>query len=153
VELLAGAFLKAYCAENDLPQKTFEPRVMELLGRYPWPGNVRELRNQVERMIIMSPGRTIRLEDVGPELRAGKAPGGAPAPAAAAPDASPGSASAAVDLGDLTIQEAKKRFEETLILQALERNDWNITKAADELGLERTNLHKKIKQYGLAKKE
>jgi len=146
VPLLANAFLKAYCAENDLPQKAFEPRVMEILGRYPWPGNVRELRNQVERMVIMSPGRTIRLEDVGAEIRTGKAP-------AAVPGTAAGAASAAEDLENLTIQEAKKRFEETLILRALERNDWNVTKAADELGLERTNLHKKIKQYGLAKRE
>jgi two-component system nitrogen regulation response regulator NtrX len=167
VPLLASAFLKAYCAENDLPQKTFEPRVMEILGRYPWPGNVRELRNQVERMVIMSPGKVIRLEDVGPEIRMGRAPTAAPASAsdasaAPAPDtAAPpiGDAAAAArlpdagDLGELPIQEAKKRFEQRLILQALERNDWNVTKAADELGLERTNLHKKIKQYGLTKRE
>ena len=46
---------------------------------------------------------------------------------------------------------AKKKFERTLILQALDRNDWNVTKAAEVLGLERTNLHKKIKQYGLTR--
>jgi two-component system nitrogen regulation response regulator NtrX len=51
-----------------------------------------------------------------------------------------------------TLQEARKEFERTMILEALERSDWNVSRAADELGLERTNLHKKIKQFGLRRK-
>jgi two-component system nitrogen regulation response regulator NtrX len=51
----------------------------------------------------------------------------------------------------MPIQEAKKLLEETLIKNTLDRNGWNVTRAAEELGLERTNLHKKIKAYGLAK--
>ena len=55
--------------------------------------------------------------------------------------------------GQTTLQEAKRRFERRLILQALERNSWNVTRTAEQLGLERTNLHKKIKFYDLIKKE
>ena len=51
----------------------------------------------------------------------------------------------------LSLQEARRRFERDMIREALERNDWNISRAADELGLERTNLHKKLKSYGLAR--
>jgi two-component system nitrogen regulation response regulator NtrX len=138
IPFLVSAFLDAYCAENDLPRKTLHPKVMELLERYAWPGNVRELRNQVERMVIMSAENVIQLEDLGAEIRAFKAPYVQPAPEAG-------------DHQGLTLQAAKETLERTLILQALEQHDWNVTKAAEKLGLERTNLHKKMKHYGIAK--
>jgi DNA-binding NtrC family response regulator len=53
----------------------------------------------------------------------------------------------------LPLQEARRRFERDMIRQALERNNWNVSRAADELGLERTNLHKKLRVYGLTKGE
>jgi two-component system nitrogen regulation response regulator NtrX len=53
----------------------------------------------------------------------------------------------------LPLQEARRRFERDMIRRALERNNWNISRAADELGLERTNLHKKLRAYGLTKRE
>lgn len=138
IPLLVNAFLDAYCAENDLPRKALHSNVMELLKRYSWPGNVRELRNQVERMVIMSARNVIRLEDLAAEIRAFKA--SAPQPT-----------SEAEDHRKLTLQAAKEEFERTLILRSLEQNEWNVTRAAEELGLERTNLHKKIKHYGIAK--
>ncbi len=140
ISLLVNAFLEAYCADNDLPRKTLDPDAMKILERYPWPGNVRELRNQVERMVIMSAGSVIHPEDLGTEIREPRTPVSQPATGVG-------------DYSELTIQAAKKEFERTLILNALERSDWNITKAAEELGLERTNLHKKIKQYGISRKE
>jgi two-component system nitrogen regulation response regulator NtrX len=139
IPLLVHAFLAAYCAENGLPPKTIDERAMGLLARYPWPGNVRELRNQVERMAIMSASNVIGMDDLSTELRAGGALNGK------GPNG--------IDMGQLTLAAAKKEFERSLVLQALERNDWNVTKAAEVLGLERTNLHKKIKQYNLAKSE
>jgi len=140
IPLLVNSFLDTYCAENGLPRKTLQPNVMELLERYSWPGNVRELRNQVERMVIMSAGSEIRLEDLGTEIRAFKAP-------------DTPSISETGDHEGLTLQASKEKLEQALILQALERFDWNVTKAAEELGLERTNLHKKMKHYGIARKE
>jgi len=135
IPLLVNAFLDGYCAENDLPRKTLHPKAMESLERYSWPGNIRELRNQVERMAIMSPGNVIQLEDLAAEIREFKA-------------------SSAPEIGDhegLTLQAAREKLERTLILRALEKHDWNVTKAAEKLGLERTNLHKKIKHYGISR--
>jgi two-component system nitrogen regulation response regulator NtrX len=172
IPLLVGAFLKSYCIENGLPEKKLDDRVMELLKKYPWPGNVRELRNQVERLVIMSPGRTVHVEDLSSEIRSGEAavvqgergagardeasarhaaestseaaPGGMSAPEGLKPDALPNS---------LPLQEAKKEFERRMILEALERNAWNVTRTAGELGMERTALHKKMKAHGLEKKK
>ncbi len=143
--LLANAFLEEYCVENDIPLKKIDPRVAEVLASYHWPGNVRELRNQIERMVIMSQGRTITISDVSEEIRRG----GAMMPAAGQEDDPVTEGSGPFD--GMPLQEAKKRLEETLIKKTLDRNGWNVTRAAEELGLERTNLHKKIKSYGLTK--
>jgi len=161
IPLLAEAFVKNYCIDNGLPAKSIDDPAMALLKRYPWPGNVRELRNQMERLVIMSPGRVIRADDLGREVRDG-------VPAVASPDSQhsaaperdeafsahsdPAANAPTHDLRNHSFQDAKKRFERDLILQALERNDWNITRTAEELALERTNLHKKIKAYGLERK-
>jgi two-component system nitrogen regulation response regulator NtrX len=145
IPVLARAFLEEYCVENDIPLKKIDPRVSEILASYSWPGNVRELRNQIERMVIMSQGRTITIKDVSEEIRRGDA-----AVNLAESSDEPADQGSATFEG-MPIQEAKKLLEETLIKNTLDRNGWNVTRAAEELGLERTNLHKKIKAYGLAK--
>jgi two-component system nitrogen regulation response regulator NtrX len=163
IQQLAEAFLKQYCAENGLGLKKFDPKVVELMQRYPWPGNVRELRNQVERMVIMAPGREVRIEDCSAEIRAGVPPAALARRGERVEDVEKRLASGsdaggeqyspvAVAVKAKTLQEARKEFERTMILEALERSDWNVSRAADELGLERTNLHKKIKQFGLRRK-
>ncbi len=185
IPLLAAAFMKTYCAENDLPLKKFAEGVLELMRGYEWPGNVRELKNQVERMAIMSRGSTIGVMDLGAEIRSGGPRLASPARAgdrrgenggtaglpagteegagrmaaalAGDPDIPSGGGMARPDAGyfieeALSLQEAKKRLERAVIERVLDRNDWNVTRAAEELGLERTNLHKKIKSYGLARR-
>lgn len=159
VQHLAEIFLAEYCAENGLPLKRFDPKVIELLRRYPWPGNVRELRNQVERMVIMAPGREVRIEDCSAEIRAGVTPMALGRRGERVDDverslesgSGPGQA-AALAVKARTLQEARREFERNMVLDALERCDWNVSRAADELGLERTNLHKKIKQFELSRK-
>jgi two-component system nitrogen regulation response regulator NtrX len=172
IPLLAEAFIKDYCIDNGLPLKNMDDKALGLLTRYPWPGNVRELRNQVERLVIMSADKVIQAGDLSREIR-----DGIPAVAASGPridiemiedaqkNAGPARNNTFQSVSDSTpsvsthelrtqsFQDAKKRFERHLILQALERNDWNITRTAEELALERTNLHKKIKTYGLARKK
>jgi two-component system nitrogen regulation response regulator NtrX len=161
IPLLAEAFLDEYCEQNGLPRKLLDDDVVALLKRYPWPGNVRELRNQVERLVIMSSGRTVRVMDLSAELKQGR---GVVNPSTSAPPSetlsgeagapSPGSEAEPEmpQLGHQSLQEARREFERTLIRRALDKHNWNVSRTAEELGLERTNLHKKIKQFDLTRK-
>ena len=156
IQLLAAAFTKAYCSENGLPEKKLDDKVMDLLTRYPWPGNVRELRNQVERLVILSPERTVHIEDLSSEIRRGRPAlaGGEPEDTTPRPEDAPAvAAEAEIIAGSITLQEAKREFERDMIRSSLERHSWNVTRAAGELGLERTALHKKIKALGLEKEK
>jgi two-component system nitrogen regulation response regulator NtrX len=138
IPYLAQTFLDEYCEQYDMPRKRIDPEAMALLVEYPWPGNVRELKNQVERMAIMASGDVLIAGDLSVEIRGGGAVVRPKAIGTAAPVA-----------GGVPLHEARRRFERELILSTLERNDWNVSRSADELGLERTNLHKKIKTLGL----
>jgi DNA-binding NtrC family response regulator len=138
VPLLAERFIQLAVRENGLRPKPVDPGVYDRLRAYRWPGNVRELRNVCERMAIMS-GDRIAPADV-PE---GMGPRAAPPPAPGAADLSRYGAVPLKDLRDLV--------ERDYIVQKLEEHDWNITQAAQALGVERTNLHKKIKQHGLSR--
>jgi DNA-binding NtrC family response regulator len=110
---------------------------------------VRELRNVCERLLIMS-GDRIRLSDVpaeiGPRPAVAHGAGAAGAGAGAGAAAAGGAASGGVGLRDM-----RDLVERDYILKTLEEHDWNVTQAAQALGIERTNLHKKIKQHGLAR--
>jgi two-component system nitrogen regulation response regulator NtrX len=159
IQQLAELFLTEYCAQNELSKKKFDAKVVALLKRYPWPGNVRELRNQVERMVIMAPGKEIRIEDCSAEIRAGVPPAALSRRGERVEDVERAltaggvyTATAVATAKSKTLQEARREFERTMILEALERNDWNVSRAAEELGLERTNLHKKIKQFALVRR-
>ena len=138
VPLLAERFLQLAVRENALRPKQVDAGVYERLRTYRWPGNVRELRNVCERMVIMS-GDRITAADV-PE---GVAPRAAPAPAPGAADLS--------QYGEVPLKDLRDLVERDYILKKLEEHDWNITQAAQALGVERTNLHKKIKQHGLSR--
>ncbi|BDG04824.1 sigma-54-dependent transcriptional regulator [Anaeromyxobacter oryzae] len=139
VPLLAERFFQLAVRENGMRPKPVDPDVYPRLAVYRWPGNVRELRNVCERMVIMS-GERITAADV-PE---GVGPRAAPAPAG----------TGAADLsryGEVPLKELRDLVERDYILKKLEEHDWNITQAAQALGVERTNLHKKIKQHGLSR--
>ncbi len=139
VPALAERFFLLAARENGLRPKLVAPGVVERLAQYRWPGNVRELRNVCERMVIMS-GDRIGEKDV-PEYVG-------PRPAAAAP------AAGSADLsryGEVPLRELRELVERDYILKKLEEHDWNVTQASQALGVERTNLHKKIKQLGLSR--
>jgi two-component system nitrogen regulation response regulator NtrX len=136
IPLLAGHFLRLFCEEYGKREKALSPEALDLVVKYPWPGNVRELRNVIERMVIMVPGETIRPADVAGSLRA--RPGGP--------------AEAAGETGgewDGTLREARERFEREYLLRRLREAQWNVTRAAQVMGLERSNLHRKMKLYGI----
>jgi DNA-binding NtrC family response regulator len=137
--MLAERFFLLAARENGLRPKLVAPGVVEKLALYRWPGNVRELRNVCERMVIMS-GDRITEKDV-PEYVG-------PRPAATAP--SGGSADLS-RYGEVPLRELRELVERDYILKKLEEHDWNVTQASQALGVERTNLHKKIKQLGLSR--
>ena len=99
---------------------------------YDWPGNVRELRNMVERLVIMVPGDTIGAEDLPPPLR----PKAEIAAATAPGDGKP-------------LKEARDSFERAYILSELRAQEWNMTRTAERLGIERSHLYRKIRAYGI----
>lgn len=136
VRLLVQAFLGSLAQEHGLKVPTLDPAVFGPLERYPWPGNVRELRNVVERMLILA-GDHITEADLPTEVRQ---PSPTPTPEAGF---DPGS------YVGLTLRELRDTAERDYIRSTLEDCDWNVTKAADLLGVERTNLHKKIKHHGI----
>ena len=119
--------------------KQFSAEAMHLLQRHSWPGNVRELRNLVERLVIMTPGDEITVEDVA--LFLGNAP-------LLQPPSQP------VDpvYRHLCFKDARRRFETDYLVAKLEENDGNISKTAEQIGMERSHLHKKVKALGIALK-
>jgi two-component system, NtrC family, nitrogen regulation response regulator NtrX len=149
VPLLADAFVSSFCRENGLRDKKIDPGVYEALARRKFPGNVRELKNVVERAAILS-SDVITVADLPedphlspfddePEAEDATSATGTPLPLPGA------SASGA----QLTLREFREGAERTYIIDTLKQLDWNISKAAVVLGVERTNLHKKIRAYGI----
>jgi two-component system nitrogen regulation response regulator NtrX len=139
VPLLAERFFLLAVRENGIRPKPVEPEVYDRLKGYRWPGNVRELRNVCERMVIMS-GERITAADV-PESILTRA----------TPTPVPGGAADLSRYGEVPLRELRDLVERDYIQKKLEEHDWNITQAAQALGVERTNLHKKIKQHGLSR--
>ncbi len=143
VPLLAENFLRAFCKDNGLREKPIDPEVLDALAQRAWPGNVRELKNVVERMAILS-GDRITLDDLPDEGKLG---------IAAAEKASSISADLppTVDTEGqrMTLREYREHAERQYILATLDETGWNISRAAVKLGVERTNLHKKMRSYGI----
>jgi two-component system nitrogen regulation response regulator NtrX len=134
IGLLADHFMAEFAREYGRRIKTFEPEALSALQRYPWPGNVRELRNVIERLMIMVSGDAIsaaHLAFLDPEgLRR------------------PEAAGTMVDR--LTLHEARERFERALILRTLAEQQGNMSRTAEVLGVERSNLYRKMKAFGIA---
>jgi len=128
-------FMNLFHRREGREAKVFLPETLELLGRYDWPGNVRELRNIIERILIMTPDKVVSPADI-PALM-----GELPAYAESYPKAD-GCVTG-------TLREAREEFEREYIVQKLEENDWNISRTAEVIDLERSNLHRKIKSYGI----
>jgi len=151
IPLLVQHFARHTSEEHNLKPKRFEPRAMEALQRYRWRGNIRELRNTVERLMIMAPGDLVRVEDLPGEVRGEQvarpavsesvAPVGHGAvrqEAASSPTPSPG-----------TLREFKEAAERAFLVEKLRENNWNISKTAEALDTPRSNLYKKLEQYGI----
>jgi two-component system nitrogen regulation response regulator NtrX len=148
ITLLAEHFLAAYLDENGLPQRRLSDSALLALQRLPWPGNIRELGNAVERLAILSSGAVITPDDLA-ACGVGVAtatPARAEAPFTATATGRPDLAAVRAAGG---LAAARQQFEKNLIVAALKQADGNVSGASRLLGLDRTNLHKKIQQYGL----
>ena len=135
IPLLVERFIAEFCSENGFRRKSIDPEVIQVLKRYHWPGNVRELKNLIERMVILSE-EVIDSDDL--------------------PDSIAGPTRGRVDLkryAAKSLREFRDEMERAFIVLKLEECDWNISQTAKKLGVERTNLHKKIKSYGIKREE
>ncbi len=128
VPLLARHFLDLACRQNRVSPKRLSTGAEEVLLAHGWPGNVRELRNAMGRVAILVPDPLVRAEHVA-FLR----PGGVPAAVEPAAD----------------LATEMTRHERAVVLRACERHHWRMSRAAEELGLERSHLYKKLKAMGI----
>jgi len=139
IPLLTRHFLRQLSAEHGRRPREIADEAQALLTRLPWPGNVRELRNILERLVIMTPGERIE-------------PRHLPASLAALPPevaAEAAATEAAPSPGGGTLQEAREEFERRYILRRYRECGGNMSRTADVLGVERSNLYRKMKAYGL----
>ncbi|NPU83406.1 MAG: sigma-54-dependent Fis family transcriptional regulator [Syntrophaceae bacterium] len=137
IPLLVTRFIHDFSLKEGEVEKTMSDEALETLMRHDWPGNVRELKNIVERLVIMTPGRVIGAADI-PLLQKtenGHRP--------EVPDVSPEADS---------LREARQDFEKQFIMKKLKEFEGNISRTAEAIGLERSNLHRKIKSFGLESK-
>jgi two-component system, NtrC family, nitrogen regulation response regulator NtrX len=134
VPLLADHFMAELAREYGRRVKTLDAGAIDAIQRYQWPGNVRELRNVIERLMIMVPGDSISAADLG-FLDISGLGTSAPPPSGAE---------------RLTLHEARDRFERDLILRTLAEQQGNMSRTADVLGVERSNLYRKMKAFGIA---
>ena len=133
IPLLTAYFLKELARENDAPPKSFTSQALEALTAFPWPGNVRELKNFVWRLAILTQDQTIDLKDLPGSPQALETP--------------------ASDLDALlhlpTFREARARFEKEFLRRKLAQCQGNVSLLAENVGLERSHLYRKLKGYGL----
>ena len=127
IPLLCEFFSQEFSREYGRDLLLFEPKTLHLLQSYSWPGNVRELKNIIERLMIMSRGPRVKPGDLPPEIK--------------------GSQPSTFHMGPFdSLKEARDHFEKHYISLVLEQNNFNVTKTAEILKIERSNLHRKLKQ-------
>jgi two-component system, NtrC family, nitrogen regulation response regulator NtrX len=129
IPLLAGHFLREASARFGRKPKSLSAAAVEALEAYRWPGNVRELKNLIERLMILSPSEEVQREDLPSEFREGEL--------------------AETAVRQAPLRDARDDFERRYILAALKKNRGNVSRTAEALDLERSNLYRKLKAYGI----
>ena len=150
IPVLVKDFLAQF-SRKGLGQKEFTSEAIQVMAGHTWSGNVRELRNFIERIVIMIPEEVITAELVRPFLptkNIGEPDTGKPISNSTFRDSPPEEPIVAFDDG-ITFKEAKKMFEKQFLQLCLRKNKGNISQTAEQVGLERSHLHKKIKNLGL----
>ena len=133
IPILVERFIRDFAVKEGDTEKKVADEVLTILMKYHWPGNVRELKNIIERLVIMTPTGVITKCDILPFFEEGKGE---------------------VPRDDLQItsdsfRAAKQEFERQYIVRKLREYNGNISRTAEAIGLERSNLHKKIRSYEL----
>ena len=137
IPILAAQFVNDFCAKEGVEPKAISDDAIDVFMEHNWPGNVRELKNIMERLVIMTQGAAITADDIPPLSK----------------EEQPGEAMDTIFTYN-SFRKAKMEFEKKYIMKKLRENEGNISKTADSIGLERSNLHRKIKTHSLeAKKE
>jgi two-component system nitrogen regulation response regulator NtrX len=129
IAILSGHFLEEFCASGGKPPKRLTEEALALLEGYHWPGNVRELKNLMERAAILVDGDEVRAEDLSSWLETD-----------------------AARQESVGLRGEIERREVEAIRKALESASWNVTQAAAGLGIDRTNLHRKMRKYGISRR-
>jgi two-component system nitrogen regulation response regulator NtrX len=129
IPALLDHFLEMLAAEDNLKKKRISAEVMERLTGHQWKGNIRELRNTIERLVIMSPGDVISVDDLPDAIR---------------------HSDEGVRMNHeqvSTLKEFKEMSERSFLVSKLRENNWNISQTAQVIGTPRSNLYKKLEQY------
>jgi len=134
IPAIAEYFVDEICAEHGKEGKRFSRGAMERMLAHAWPGNVRELRNVVERLVILSGGPAIGEDTVQRVLAAESHREDTALPAA---------------FDQETFREAVLAFEKEYLTRKLKENEFNVSRTAERLGLDRTSIHRKMKQLGI----
>lgn len=135
IPILINHFTNEITAKHKKPAVSFDEEAIKFLQNLPWTGNVRELRNAVERIIIITDKRQVTKKDVESLFVIGKT-----------------NFSDLIDRSN-SFQEFKEKAERAFIIKQLKANDWNISKTAEILDIQRSHLYNKIKKYGIEKEE
>jgi len=126
IPLLVEHFLVNFSRQYGQKKKSVSRTTLRTLMEYEWPGNVRELKNTIERFVIMNPSEIIDVKEVQPAR------------------------SVKSDYTAFkTLRDARENFEKDFIMRKLQENNWNVSKTAEDLDIERSNLHRKIKSLGI----
>ncbi|HET8668428.1 MAG TPA: sigma-54 dependent transcriptional regulator, partial [Terriglobales bacterium] len=142
IPLLIRHFMKLHAEEQGLRVKEVTPEAMNVFQQYEWPGNIRELRNLIERLMIMVPGGVIDTAQANLALQV--KPVGSSAPAGSGTATAPAASPIFTQPYD-SLRDARNAFEKEYIARKLREHHWNISRTAEDLKIERSHLHRKIK--------
>jgi two-component system nitrogen regulation response regulator NtrX len=137
IPALVKHFTEQFSREHNVHPKRVSPAALDVLQRYRWKGNIRELRNTIERLVIMTPGDEIGVNELPESVRVDRSPRAA--------DNRSSDAGAAGG----TLREFKEVAERKFLVEKLRENGWNISKTAEIIGTPRSNLYKKLEQYSI----
>ncbi|MBX3331521.1 MAG: sigma-54-dependent Fis family transcriptional regulator [Nitrospira sp.] len=136
IPALVQHFMKMHVEEQGLRMKEVSPEAMAVFQHYEWPGNIRELRNLIERLMIMVPGFVIEAPQASLSLQ-GRTAGPAPT--------SNHASNPLLTKNYDSLRDARNAFEREYISRKLREHHWNISRTAEDLKIERSHLHRKIK--------